>query len=91
MIMLCNMEGVTRIFRACTNSVYIYTRPLSVLRPGNEVSQVIQPHLTGVCGGGGGGGGASEMNTCREPCGWFDLDHVSTSSIPSIVLVVEGG
>ena len=42
-------------------------------------------------GGGGGGGGASEMNTCREPCGWFDLDHVSTSSIPSIVLVVEGG
>ena len=41
----------------------------------------------------GGGGGASEMNTCREPCGWFDLDHVSTSSIPSIVhsMVVEGG
>ena len=32
------------------------------------------------------------MNTCREPCGWFDLDHVSISSIPSIVhsMVVEG-
>ena len=33
------------------------------------------------------------MNTCREPCGWYDLDHVSTSSITSIVhsVVVEGG
>ena len=36
------------------------------------------------------------MNTCREPCGrcgWFDLDHVSISLIPSIVhsMVVEGG
>ena len=34
-----------------------------------------------------------QQNTCREPCGWFDHDHVSTSSIPSIVhsVVVEGG
>ena len=33
------------------------------------------------------------MNTCREPGGWFNLDHVSTSSIPSIVhsVVVDGG
>ena len=33
------------------------------------------------------------MNTRREPCGWFDLDHGSTSSILSIVhsVVVEGG
>ena len=33
------------------------------------------------------------MNACREPCAWFDLNHVSTSSNPSIVhsVVVEGG
>ena len=66
----------------------VCTRPLS---PGNEASQVI--HAINHISVGYAGEGASEMNTCREPCGWFDLDHVSTSSIPSIVhcMVVEGG